>query len=54
MHNLASLTSLADLNTLKLKYAHSIDTTAHTKGPNIMAAIGSIKKRIRQARLFHA
>ncbi len=54
MHNLANLTSLADLNTLKLKYTHSIDTTAHTKGTNIMAAIGSIKKRIRQARLFHA
>jgi hypothetical protein len=44
MHNLVSLTSLADVNTLKLKYAHPIYTIAHTKETNIMATIGSIKK----------
>ncbi len=55
MHNLVSLTSLADVNTLKLKYAHPIDTIAHTKERNkhYVAAIGSIKK-IQQTRLFHA
>ena len=36
MHNLVSLTSLADVNTLKLKYAHPIYTIAHTKETNIM------------------
>lgn len=45
MHNLVSLTSLADANILKLKYAHPIDTIANTKETNIMAAIGSIKKK---------